>query len=201
MIGVVYLGNNPQTEERLKYLPGRQVIFTKNYYEAAEECKKHGVSDHFILFFEKSVQSEDVTAITYLRKISNGIYIILLTNRPYFMLTSEVPASAARKTTRGVGESVQSIIFSEEQTQLHGDEDREQIDEAYSLSIYAKRKKIVVESALKYTTDVRIVNTAGITMATFTIEPGETVETRINNSGVYIVQTSDARYTKKLAVK
>ena len=81
MIGVVYLGNNPQTEERLKYLPGRQVIFTKNYYEAAEECKKHGVSDHFILFFEKSVQSEDVTAITYLRKISNGIYIILLTNQ------------------------------------------------------------------------------------------------------------------------
>lgn len=81
MIGVVYLGNNPQTEERLRYLPGRQVTFTKNYFEAAEECKKHGVSDHFILFFEKTIQSEDVTAITYLRKISNGIYIILLTNQ------------------------------------------------------------------------------------------------------------------------
>ena len=81
MIGVVYLGNNPQTEERLRYLPGRQVSFTKNYFEAAEECKKHGVSDHFILFFEKTIQSEDVTAITYLRKISNGIYIILLTNQ------------------------------------------------------------------------------------------------------------------------
>ena len=81
MICVVYLGNNPQTEERLRYLPGRQVTFTKNYFEAAEECKKHGVSDHFILFFEKTIQSEDVTAITYLRKISNGIYIILLTNQ------------------------------------------------------------------------------------------------------------------------
>lgn len=81
MIGVVYLGNNPQSEERLKYLPGRQVVFTKSYFEAAEECKKHGVSDHFILFFEKNIQSEDVTAITYLRKISNGIYIILLTNK------------------------------------------------------------------------------------------------------------------------
>ena len=81
MIGVVYLGNNPQTEERLRYLPGRQVTFTKNYFEAAEECKKHGVSDHFILFFEKTIQSEDVTAITYLRKISNGIYIVLLTNQ------------------------------------------------------------------------------------------------------------------------
>ena len=70
-----------------------------------------------------------------------------------------------------------------------------------SLSIYAKRKKIVVESKLHDTTEVRIVNPAGITVAIFDIEPGETVETRINNSGVYIVQTSDTRYTKKLVVK
>ena len=81
MIDVVYLGDNPQTEERLRYLPGRQVIFTKNYFEAAEECKKHGISDHYILFFEKNVQAEDVTAITYLRKVCSGIYIILLTNK------------------------------------------------------------------------------------------------------------------------
>ena len=81
MIDVVYLGDNPQTEERLRYLPGRQVIFTKNYFEAAEECKKHGISDHYILFFEKNVQAEDVTAITYLRKVCSGIYIILLTNQ------------------------------------------------------------------------------------------------------------------------
>jgi len=81
MIDVVYLGDNPQTEERLRYLPGRQVIFTKSYFEAAEECKKHGISDHYILFFEKNVQAEDVTAITYLRKVCSGIYIILLTNK------------------------------------------------------------------------------------------------------------------------
>ena len=81
MIDVVYLGDNPQTEERLRYLPGRQVIFTKSYFEAAEECKKHSISDHYILFFEKNVQAEDVTAITYLRKVCSGIYIILLTNK------------------------------------------------------------------------------------------------------------------------
>ena len=122
--------------------------------------------------------------------------------RPYFMLTSEVPASAARKTTRGVGESVRSIIFSDEQTQLQGQDKPDPRDKEYgSLSIYAKRKKIVVESKLHDTTEVRIVNPAGITVATFDIEPGETVETRINNSGVYIVQTSDAHYTKKLVVK
>ena len=36
---------------------------------------------------------------------------------------------------------------------------------------------------------------------TFTIKPGEVVETRVNNAGVYIVQSTDGEYTKKLAVK
>ncbi|MCR4958096.1 MAG: sugar transferase [Prevotella sp.] len=85
MIGVVYLGNNPQTEERLKYLPGRQVTFAKNYMEAADACKSHIRGEHFIVFYEKNVRTEDVTAITYLHKNCEGIYIILLTNH----LTSE----------------------------------------------------------------------------------------------------------------
>ena len=80
MIGVVYLGNNPDTEERLKYLPGRQVAFTKNYMEAAEACKPHGFSDNYVLFFERNVQAEDVTAITYLRRNCPTLYIILLTD-------------------------------------------------------------------------------------------------------------------------
>lgn len=81
MIGVVYLGNNPQTEERLKYLPGRQVQFTKNYMEAAATCKSHSRGEHTLLFYEKSVRAEDVTAITYLRKNCEGVYIILMTDQ------------------------------------------------------------------------------------------------------------------------
>lgn len=80
MIGVVYLGNNPQTEERLKYLPGRQVTFTKKYMEAADACKKGSATDHFIVFVEKGVQAEDITAINYLRKNCSDVYIILLTD-------------------------------------------------------------------------------------------------------------------------
>ena len=80
MIGVVYLGNNPDTEERLRYLPGRQVIFTKNYMEAAEACKPHSSSDHYILFFERNVLAEDITAITYLHRNCPNLYIILLTD-------------------------------------------------------------------------------------------------------------------------
>ncbi len=80
MIGVVYLGNSPQTEERLKYLPGRKVTFAKTYKEAAEACKPHVKDEHFIVFYEKNVRTEDVTAITYLRKNCEGLYIILLTD-------------------------------------------------------------------------------------------------------------------------
>ena len=81
MIGVVYLGNNPQTEERLKYLPGRQVKVVRNYMEAADALSSHSHNEHFILFYEKNVQTEDITAITYLRKTCEGLYIILLTQQ------------------------------------------------------------------------------------------------------------------------
>ena len=80
MIGIIYLGNNPQTEERLKYIPGRLVQLTKTYKEAATACAPHVRNEHFIVFFEKNVRTEDITAITYLRKKCKNIYIILLTD-------------------------------------------------------------------------------------------------------------------------
>ena len=85
MIGVVYLGNSKETEERLKYIPGRLVQFAKNYKEAASVCVPHVSNEHFILFFEQSIRNEDITAITYLRKKCKSIYVILLTHE----LTSE----------------------------------------------------------------------------------------------------------------
>ena len=81
MIGIVYLGNNPQTEERLKYIPGRLVQLTKNYKDAAAACAPHVRNEHFIVFFEKNVRTEDITAITYLRKKCPNTYIILLTDQ------------------------------------------------------------------------------------------------------------------------
>ena len=80
MIGVVYLGNNPKTQERLKYIPGRSVKITTAYKDAASICTPHIPNEHFILFFEKSVRTEDVTAITYIRTHCPDVYIILLTN-------------------------------------------------------------------------------------------------------------------------
>ena len=80
MIGVVYLGNNPETQERLKYIPGRLVQYATNYKEAASACAPHVRNEHFILFYEQNVQAEDITAITYLKKKCRNIYIILLTH-------------------------------------------------------------------------------------------------------------------------
>lgn len=81
MLGVVYLGSNQKTQERLKYIPGQLVRMTNAYKDAAIVCTPHVRNEHFILFFERSVRTEDITAITYLRKKCNNIYIILLTDK------------------------------------------------------------------------------------------------------------------------
>ena len=80
MIGVVYLGSNQDTQERLKYIPGRLVQYAKNYKEAAAACSTHVRNEHFIVFYEQTIQAEDVTAITYLKKRNKSVYIILLTH-------------------------------------------------------------------------------------------------------------------------
>jgi len=38
---------------------------TKNYKDAASACAPHVRNEHFIVFFEKNVRTEDITAITY----------------------------------------------------------------------------------------------------------------------------------------
>jgi len=80
MIGVVYLGNNPKTQERLKYIPGQLVRMANAYKDAAQICTPHVANEHFLLFFERNVRSEDITAITYLRKKCHNIYIVLMTD-------------------------------------------------------------------------------------------------------------------------
>lgn len=80
MIDVVYLGNSPQSKERLKYIPGQSIKPTTTYKEAASVCTPRIPNEHFILFFEKNIQNEDVTAITYIHKNCPNVYIILMTD-------------------------------------------------------------------------------------------------------------------------
>ena len=64
-----------------------------------------------------------------------------------------------------------------------------------------RRHTIVVTSSLRDEADVRIVNTAGQMIASYKIQPGETVETPVHNSGVYIIRAAGGHYTKKVSVK
>ena len=174
--------SNEEETEMISYMTHNGYVFKPSYLNNPKlETGKHA----FLLSADGSRYTEDVTNTTEAK---------VTAFRSYF--TGPV-TSGARPVTR-------TIIFSSEDSQLKGVEEKgdPRSDEATgSLMIYAKKHKIIVESALNYTTDVRIVNTAGITVNTFTIEPGETIETRIYNSGVYIVQTTDGHYTKKLAVR
>ena len=80
MIGVVYLGNNLKTQERLKYIPGQLVRMTNAYKNAAQICTPHVSNEHFLVFYERNVLNEDITAITYLRKKCPNVYIVLMTD-------------------------------------------------------------------------------------------------------------------------
>lgn len=110
--------------------------------------------------------------------------------RPYFVN----PSASTRHS------DVLAIIFGvgglndEEPEKLTSDME-ETIDEPGQLSVRAEGRHIIVSSTLGESVSVRIVNISGIAVRTFTIAPGETVETPVNLSGVYIVNR------QKIAVK
>ena len=67
--------------------------------------------------------------------------------------------------------------------------------------ISVHKHDVSVTSSLRNATDVRIFNVSGVAIASYTIQPGETVTTFVPVGGVYIVRAAGGRYQKKLAVK
>ena len=55
------------------------------------------------------------------------------------------------------------------------------------LEIYVKDHRIIATSHLKEPVTIWIMNVGGITLANYVLQPGETQETRVQNTGVYIV--------------
>ena len=123
----------------------------------------------------------------------NAVGAVAVAFRPYFLKTTN--------NTRGSGD-VERIVFGNGQsTDLFaiGGDPREKA--SGTLNIYARKGFVVVESSLSYTTDVRIVTPAGITVSSFSVKPGDTVEVRADFSGMYVVHTLDGQFMKKVAVK
>lgn len=120
---------------------------------------------------------------------SGELTVLTVPFRPFFTSTSRYN-SRTRSLLFGYGDKEET----------HEAEPRE-ADEPGQLIIRSGQHRIIVSSSLSESTTVRIVNVSGITLHTFDIAPGETIEKFIPNQGVYIVQTVNGHYTKKLAVK
>jgi len=115
--------------------------------------------------------------------------------RPYFVATSGSSSAPARK-------SVQTILFDNDGSSFaFGDEDPTEGEIGEGLLIAVKGHTVSVRSALREATDVRIINVSGITHNSFTLQPGETVNTFLPIGGVYIVRAANGRYQQKLVVK
>ena len=104
--------------------------------------------------------------------------------------------------TSGNG-NTRSILFDEEESELKGDEDHGNLLEGIggTLNIYVRKDMIYVESSLNFAEDLRVVTPAGVTVAAFTVKPGQTVEVKADFSGMYVVHTLDGLYVKKVSVK
>lgn len=108
--------------------------------------------------------------------------------RPYFI---ENGVGGPKRSKGGV----HSIVFSRETAQMIHHEEEDDISNTGQLIIKGKNGRIIVTSTMRAEKDVTIVTAAGALIDRYTIQPGQTIETPVNASGVYIVNK------KKVAVK
>ena len=100
--------------------------------------------------------------------------------RPYF--TAAGGGSSPAKGMRGA--FAKRIIFGGTDNDLR-DGPETVLDG--SLEIYTRGYNIVTTSHLKEATVIRIATAAGATFANYVLQPGETIETTVPNTGVYVV--------------
>ena len=97
--------------------------------------------------------------------------------RPYFVATTA--GSSPSKSFR-----TKKIVFGGTDNELR--EGPETLLDG-SLEIFTRGYNIVTISHMKEATAIRIVNAAGATLKDYVLQPGETIETTVPNTGVYVV--------------
>ena len=113
--------------------------------------------------------------------------------RPYFVAGSV-----------GARQNARSILFDSNDSSFAFGDDKDPSGDNLGEGdlIFTVRKHMIsVTSSLRREADVRIVNTSGLTIAHFTIQPDETVDTNIGVAGVYVVRADGGRIQKKLAIR
>ena len=99
--------------------------------------------------------------------------------RPYFTIPGA--GSLARSMNRFYAKK---IVFDNTSGEF-GDGPETVLDG--SLEIYTRGYKIFTTSHMKEATTIRIVNASGATITNYVLQPGETIETPVAISGVYVV--------------
>ncbi|MBR4919791.1 MAG: hypothetical protein IKZ62_00510 [Prevotella sp.] len=144
----------------------------------------------------------------YISKAVTGNYL-LNTDGDSFDVTTTATTTVpfrpffVKDTSSGSRKAAQHIIFDTDGSSFaFGDKDPSEgeIGEE-SMLISVHKHDVSVTSSLRNATDVRIFNVSGVAIASYTIQPGETVTTFVPVGGVYIVRAAGGRYQKKLAVK
>ena len=113
--------------------------------------------------------------------------------RPYFVAGSV-----------GARQNARSILFDSSDSSFAFGDDKDPSGDNFGegdLIFTIRPHMISVTSSLRREADVRIVNTSGLTIAHFTIQPDETVDTNIGVAGVYVVRADGGRIQKKLAIR
>ena len=136
--------------------------------------------------FKPSYLNETLTtdATNYALNVAGNSYdkVTAATNvsafRPYFFAAGSSPAKGMRESF------AKRIIFGGTDNDLR-DGPETVLDG--SLEIYTRGYNIVTTSHLKEPTVIRIATAAGATFANYVLQPGETIETTVPNTGVYVV--------------
>lgn len=159
------------------------------------ECATGVDQDGYVFmptYLNNDIKADDLTTGAYVLNTDGSSFDKTSTNsnsafRPYFKVA---PGGSAK------GEKTRSIIFGSGE-ELQGEEPGEPSEELADgdLFISGRNRSIVVKSTKKEDQKVTITNMAGIVVANFTIQPGDTRVTPVHQSGVYIVNK------KKLSVK
>ena len=98
--------------------------------------------------------------------------------RPYFAAAS---AGARAKARRIVFNSIGNEFGQEQESEEAGNG---------NLVIASRPRHIIVKSSLKEPRVITITNGSGIRLTTFTINPGQTIDTNVHMPGLYIVNTT-----------
>ena len=159
---------------------GNTYIFVPSYLNKTLKSVRLADASTLAKSYALSTDGNAYVAVTRANDAAEGVGdVAALPFRPYF--TSPAGTRPAPP--------VYSILFSNEWSQLKGGDEHGELNsgEVGALTFTVGKHKIIATSTLRNAVPVRISTIGGVTVAAFTIQPGETIETPVNNAGVYIV--------------